>query len=919
MRVWDTALPFLGLLLLFLSSRAQESQPRSLTPQEGLLSRGPGTATLSCGAPGDPPSAARWLWDGAPLSSSPSGPHRLLPDGSLLLLRPPARGRARSEDVFTDQGIYTDQGVYTCEAIDELDPGAGKGVRLPVAALREDFRLQPRDVAAGEGDRLVLECEPPRGHPEPTVSWRKDGEPLVPVTGRHVVSRGSLLVTRAERSDSGNYVCVATNAAGQRESRTARVSIRVETPASARDEPLELLVLRVQLENATVLTPGLGSASGPAVQLTWNEMGPAAPAQTYTALFRARDPSGTEGSRGPGGPWVERPLKGRRRAELRGLDWGRGYEIKVRPSSGRARGPDSNVLILQLPEKVPSAPPEAVTLYRGNDTIVASWAPPPRETRNGLILSYQLQCLVNASMPPANWSVAASPTHAEIGAWAPGSYCVQVAAVTGAGAGALSRPVCILIELPREWEARDPGKAELLALEQLQETLSRPEVIAGAGAGLWLLLLGAAVCLRRRRRVRTGLASVISSEGRSPGVPLLPDTRTFYGSLIAELPTGPPGPRPARRLAPQLARLSSPWPSSDSLCSLRRATPPLPPSIAHPTAWRRGGKLELHQANSSPLPPFNRPGQLWSWELGGIDNGVLPRRPRAVPRTRASWRPPGTQLLGPLPPAPPPPQSQQHPSDRGTSDPWTSSPLPPAAPAPPPSSLNPSVSSRLSSSTLSSLGDDRDNVLTPEDVALCLELGDGVEGPRVGSPLPRAPSPPTSFGYIPAAPGLVAGAGEGPTAQASLCPARPGRTPSPSEASLANGWGSASEDNGVSARTSLVSSSDGSFLADANFARALAVAVDSFCLSLETGESDPVFADFSPPASPLHGPFPAVLSLPSPVPLAGWDWMEEMEARYRLWLGRGPQARRPASLGPSPTIPDQPIAEPGDQGRDGTS
>jgi len=51
--------------------------------------------------------------------------------------------------------------------------------------------------------------------------------------------------------------------------------------------------------------------------------------------------------------------------------------------------------------------------------------------------------------------------------------------------------------------------------------------------------------------------------------------------------------------------------------------------------------------------------------------------------------------------------------------------------------------------------------------------------------------------------------------------------------SLLNGWGSVSEDNFASARCSLVSSCDGSFLLEASFARVLAVAVDGLCFGLE--------------------------------------------------------------------------------------
>ncbi|NXG40419.1 ROBO3 protein, partial [Dromaius novaehollandiae] len=91
--------------------------------------------------------------------------------------------------------------------------------------LREDFRQAPGAVVVAAGEPAVLECVPPRGHPEPSVSWKKDGARLGDEDERLTMRGGKLMMASTRKSDAGAYVCVATNVAGERASEPAELVV----------------------------------------------------------------------------------------------------------------------------------------------------------------------------------------------------------------------------------------------------------------------------------------------------------------------------------------------------------------------------------------------------------------------------------------------------------------------------------------------------------------------------------------------------------------------------------------------------------------------------------------------------------------------------------------------------------------------
>nr|XP_057935109.1 roundabout homolog 2 isoform X5 [Doryrhamphus excisus] len=217
--------------------RQEDSPPRIVEhPSDLIVSKGE-PATLNCKAEGRPTPTVEWYKDGERVETDKDDPrsHRmLLPSGSLFFLR-----------IVHGRRSKPDEGAYVCVARNYLGEAVSRNASLEVALLRDDFRQNPTDVVVAAGEPAILECVPPRGHPEPTIYWKKDKVRIEDKDDRVNIRGGKLMISNTRKSDAGMYICVGTNMVGERDSETAQVTV-FERPTFLR-RPINQVVLEDEM------------------------------------------------------------------------------------------------------------------------------------------------------------------------------------------------------------------------------------------------------------------------------------------------------------------------------------------------------------------------------------------------------------------------------------------------------------------------------------------------------------------------------------------------------------------------------------------------------------------------------------------------------------------------------------------------
>ncbi|XP_075384531.1 hemicentin-1 isoform X2 [Tenrec ecaudatus] len=204
---------------------------------------------LECEARGIPAPSLTWLKDGSPVSSFANG-IQVLSGGRILALT---------------SAQISDTGRYTCVAVNaagEKQRDFDLRVYVPPNIVGEEQNIS---VLIGQDVDLLCQSD---AIPPPTLTWLKDGRPLLKKPGLSISKNASVLkIEDAQVQDSGRYTCEATNVAGKKE-KNYNVDIWVPPNIYGSDELAQLTVIE-----GNIITLLCESSGIPPPNLIWKKKG----------------------------------------------------------------------------------------------------------------------------------------------------------------------------------------------------------------------------------------------------------------------------------------------------------------------------------------------------------------------------------------------------------------------------------------------------------------------------------------------------------------------------------------------------------------------------------------------------------------------------------------------------------------------
>uniref|UniRef100_A0A8B9JKN2 Cell adhesion molecule-related/down-regulated by oncogenes n=1 Tax=Astyanax mexicanus TaxID=7994 RepID=A0A8B9JKN2_ASTMX len=168
------------------------------------------TVILNCDARGKPPPSVSWLRDGQPLHSDTH--HRIQENGRVLEIVDVQVSDMAGYLCVAENKVGAVQKIYSLSVQDNsICALFCLCLLVPPRIMGE----KEEEVSVVEGHMVSLLCDV-QSYPTAEITWTRDGQVLQFSQGVHILPGGQMLqLSRVQQKDGGQYVCTATNSAGQ--------------------------------------------------------------------------------------------------------------------------------------------------------------------------------------------------------------------------------------------------------------------------------------------------------------------------------------------------------------------------------------------------------------------------------------------------------------------------------------------------------------------------------------------------------------------------------------------------------------------------------------------------------------------------------------------------------------------------------
>ncbi|XP_017047144.1 Down syndrome cell adhesion molecule-like protein Dscam2 isoform X1 [Drosophila ficusphila] len=336
------------------------------------------TISINCEAEGYPIPAITWF----------KGQGKGLKDFKPLSMR--------NHSLLLNLATDNDEGYYMCQATNEIGAGLKKTIRINVNEPAR-FEQSARNISSRRNDPVTLDCHA-KGDEPITIGWTHNNGRIDLNNFRFSIAEmktekgvdSQLTIGHSDRHDSGVYRCIAENPYGRAE---------------------QIIFLAVQERPDTPSHLEVFEVGSRTVKLSWRRpFDGNSPVLSYLVQYQSLKYLQSHATSGAaGGDWssqnvinVSLPSTSisrvydsdlRESAIVAGLTPATTFLIRMQAINEIERSAYTEAIVLKTQEEAPTEAPSNVQVQTGGESeLIVTWQIPPRESWNGELIGYTVNC-----------------------------------------------------------------------------------------------------------------------------------------------------------------------------------------------------------------------------------------------------------------------------------------------------------------------------------------------------------------------------------------------------------------------------------------------------------------------------------------------------------------------------------------------